>query len=137
MSYVKVGSQSNDGSRTPTLREYVKSGRKLPVSCGVKIIFLPNKTDSYGLVSDIGFRVSVNSGTELFDTIESELEGWISGDSYLCILPDTDKPGSFELSIDTNESAEWKSEPWGYKLMGVTATKRNRTRKKPTDVSPA
>lgn len=136
MPYVPIGKQSTDGSRTPTLREFIKSGRDLPTVCGVEIIFKPNKTSAYGLVCYPGFRVSIPEGTDLFDTVTDSLEEWISGSTFLCVSPNLKKPGAFELVIDSNESAEWDEQSWGYKLVGATKkAQKTRTRKKPTDVS--
>lgn len=134
MPNVPIGSQNNDGSRTPTLREFIKSGRSLPRNCSVQIIFKPNKTPAYGFVCYPGFRVSVNEGSELFDAIEDGLEEWISGDTHLVVSPDTSSPGKFELSVDTNETATWKEFEWGFKLTGGEKRKTTRSRKKPTDV---
>ena len=135
MPNVPIGKQSHDGSRTPTLREYIKSGRSLPRNCGVSIIFKPNKTQQYGFVSDAGFRVSVPQGTELFDAITDCLDEWITGSNYIVICPDISKPGTFSLELNTNESATWKEFDWGYKLEGVVSQKTARSKKKPTDVS--
>lgn len=135
MPNVPIGKQSHDGSRTPTLREFLKSGRTCPRNCGVTIIFKPNKTQSFGIVTESGFRVSVNSGSELYDAIDDEISGWIEGGAYLVVCPDTSKPGQFSLEVDTNESAVWKEYDWGYKLTVEDRPKTARSRKKPTSVS--
>lgn len=135
MTNVPIGSQSNDGSRTPTLREYLKSGRALPKQCSVSIIFLPNKTTAYGLVSEGRFRVSVNEGSELFEAFEDNLEQWISDGSFLCIVPNPDKHGAFEVVINADEVTEWKECDWGYVRVPESTKRKTRSRKKPTDVS--
>lgn len=133
MPNVPIGKQSHDGSRTPTLREFLKAGRAVPRNCGVKTIFKPNKTPAYGLISEIGFRVSVNENSELYDAIDSLLEEWISGDSYIVICPDTAKPGQFTLELDTNETCEWEEFSWGWTLrLKERATTKTRSKKKPS-----
>lgn len=135
MPNVPIGQQSNDGSRTPTLREFVKSGGVAPRNCWVKIVFKPNKTPAYGLVADVGFRVSVNPGTELFNAIDELLPEWISGDSHLVICPDNSQPGRFSLEIDTNQNSKWDERDWGYVLEPYKNEPKARSRKKPTSVS--
>lgn len=135
MPSVPIGKQSNDGSRTPTLREFVKSGRALPLHCLVTVVFKPNKTNAYGIVTETGFRVSVNQGSELFSAIDDLLEEWISGNSALVVVPDPKTPGAFSLELETNESAEWKEYDWGYKLSLLERKSTPRSKKKPTDVS--
>lgn len=134
MPNVPVGKQSHDGSRTPTLREFLKSGRATPRNCGVQIVFKPNKTPAFGIVAYPGFRVSVSQGTELFDAINDEISGWVEGNTHLVICPDSSDPGKFSLEVDTDESAEWKEYDWGYKLSVMEKPKSTRSKKKPTDV---
>ncbi len=136
MTNVPIGSQSNDGSRTPTLREYLKTGRALPQQCTVSTIFLPNKTTSYGLVSEGRFRVSINEGNDLFEAFKDNLEQWIDDNSFLCIIPDTSKPGAFEVVINADESTEWKSYEWGYVRVTESTKRRTRSKQKPTNVRP-
>lgn len=136
MPNVPIGKQSHDGSRTPTLREFIKSGRAVPRNCGVTIVFKPNKTPAFGFVAYPGFRVSVNQGTELFDAVNELLPEWVQGDAHLVVCPDSSQPGQFSLEVDTNESSQWKEYDWGYKLETMEKPKTARSRKKPTDVSP-
>lgn len=134
MPNVPVGKQSDDGSRTPTLREFIRSGRDAPRNCWVRIVFKPNKTPAYGLVADAGFRVSVNPDSELYDAIDELLSEWISGDSFLVICPDISKPGRFSLEVDTNQNAKWDETSWGFILEPYKNEPRTRSKKKPTAV---
>lgn len=135
MSHVPIGSQGDDGSRTPTLREYLKSGRTLPQQCTVSTVFKPNRTSAYGLVSEGRFRVSINEGSDLFEAFEDNLETWMVDGAFLCIAPDTSKPGAFSVSINLDEQTEWKEYDWGYVLVTGTTRRKPRSRKKPTDVT--
>lgn len=131
MPYVPLGSQRSDSPRTPTLRQFIKAGGDVSRASRVKIIFKPGKVEAYGFVTEDEYRVSVDKDSELFDTIESQLAEWLSGDTCLCVSPDLSKPGAFELVMDTNEVMDWSGYDWGWKGEHQAHLKKTRSKKTP------
>lgn len=117
MPYVPIGSQKTDSDKTPTLRQYIaKCEGKCPDKSFVKIIFLPGKIPNYSLVTDHNFRVSILSGNDLFRAITENIEEWGESGASLVVLPDKDRPGAFELAVDSDSTSDWERTSWGFKL---------------------
>lgn len=117
MTFVTIGSQDTDKTKTPTLSEYWKgTGGKVPVASHVRVIFTPSTYQQYTLISDHNFKVSISIGSELWDSMANFLHEYFQQEVTLLILPNQEVMGAFSLGQDTNSVSDWEAKPWGYKL---------------------
>lgn len=116
MSYVSIGSQTKDRPSTQTLRQALKSGRKLPEVSFVKVIFLPGKLPYITLVTEADYKVVLDETSSLFGAVMDSLDSWSKDCSALAIRLVSRDPVEWELSISTNENQDYKKFDWGYSL---------------------
>lgn len=129
MALAPIGSQTGDSPKTPTLRQYIQqNGGKAPNRSTVKIIFPPGKYETFTLLTDHGFRVSVDSNSPMFEVMKEQIDGWCLGCSSLVVSVDDVEKVQWSLNIDTDEAADWEVFTWGWKLDLQPKKKRDRNK---------
>lgn len=127
------GVQEGDSEKTPTLRQYVNAGRVLPVRNYVKTLFLPNKSGSYGLVTDSGFRVAVPETSGLFPTLRSLFDDIADHDLCLFITVTDPERCHWQLESCDRNITEWEVTNWGLRstrlAIPVSETERTANKK--------
>lgn len=129
MAYVPIGNQETDSPKTPTLRQFSKLyPDRRPKVCTVTTIFLPGRYPNLTLVTETGFKVSILEDNPMYSVIRSSVEDWSNGLVCLVIIPSDWEKGSFDVSINTDECADWEAKSWGYRLT-VKEKPKSRARK--------
>lgn len=122
-----LGSQKGDSLKTPTLRQYYAQHGSAPSLSHVKIIFKPNKSPAFGLVTDHGFRVNVYEDSPLHGVLTSEMDDWELHNVCLYVQVDDAEKGYWTLCIDETKRTTWEPLSWGLRAMeGCLAVSRGR-----------
>lgn len=112
-----IGSQSGDSEKTPTLRQWLQTHDRVPNRCYVKTVFLPNKSGSFGLVTDTGFRVSVPESSPLFPTLRGIYDD-IYGTGMCLFINVTDTERChWQLESCDRHDTEWEETSWGLRAV--------------------
>lgn len=126
---MNYGQSEERSGKTPTLRQYLKqSGGKHPNSSRVKRIFVPNKYENYSFVTDHDFRVTANSGSTLYDFLESDLDGIIEREECLSVWLDDASKFQWSLQSDDSYRTEWTRDDYGFVNAG---TQKRSVKQKP------
>lgn len=128
-----IGSQTGDSDKTPTLRQWLQTHDKVPNRCYVKTIFLPNKSGSYGLVTDTGFRVSVPETSPLFPVFRGIYDDIVG--TSMCLFINVTDTGRCHWQLEScdRHDTEWEETTWGLRSvqgrLAVPVAKRAATTK--------
>lgn len=112
-----LGSQKGDSAKTPTLRQYYAQHGSAPKLSYVKIVFKPNKSPAFGLVTDHGFRVNVYEDSPLHGVLTTELDDWELHNVCLYVQVDNAEKGYWTLCIDETKQTTWEPLSWGLRAM--------------------
>lgn len=124
MEVKSYGSQQGDTVKTPTLRAFLATKAAYPALSGVTVIFKPDKSPSYSLVTETGFRVNVYPNNPIHQFLADNLER--IEDECLSLAVRVDNPGKCEWSLTEipGTGCDWQSYAWGLKRIGTKPVKR-------------
>lgn len=131
MGLKSFGTQKGDSPRTPTLRQYIKSGKAIPGRNYVNLMFKPNDFGQIGLITSSGFRVTVSEESPLYGALIECYENLIEASITLVVVVTDIEKCVWELSEDEDNLTEWEEHNWGFKSVKMTAKKKLRASKKP------
>lgn len=112
-----------------TLAKYCKEkGDNVPPRSIVKVALFPNKFANYTFVTEHNFKVLVYEDNPLYARLEDFLVRLHDNQEALFIRVVDTKKAWWQFEIDTDESATWEKNDYGYK--STITPKKNTSKKK-------
>lgn len=115
-----IGQSDDRPAKTPTLREYFKQHNdSTPKQSLVVRVFLPNKYETYGFITDHDFRVQVRKGQPLYDLLADEIEMCAATSEPLWVRVLDGAKGLWELAGDDSSRISWTDNDYGFTCTGL------------------
>lgn len=124
MEVKTYGSQQGDTVKTPTLRQFLANKGTYPAISPVTVVFKPDKSPSYSLVTEAGYRVNVYPNNPIHKFLSDEFERIENEGLSLGVRVDDAGKCQWSLTEVPGTQFEWQSYSWGIKQVGTKAAKR-------------
>lgn len=126
----KLGGQKGDAPKTPTLRQFIKSGQTVVTNNYVNRIFLPGDYHQITLVTSTGWRVLVGETNPLYGDLLSCFDSLVDESICLMIVVTDVEKCIWEIYDKDDALTTWKREEWGF-VSEKIAPKKPAGKKKP------